>query len=88
MIETLTEKEITAVQNLLIDKLSVQRAQLLPDARISEDLGADSIDIVDIIMGLEEEFELTIADDAADGVRTVGDVYALLAKLLERPTGA
>ena len=88
MNETLTEIETTKVQNLFMDKLSVRREQLTPDARIQEDLGADSIDIVDIIMGLEEEFELTIADDAADGVKTVGDVYSLLAKLLEKSAGA
>ena len=84
MTETLTEKEMAAVQDLLIDKLGVKREQLLPDAKIKEDLGADSIDTVDIIMGLEEEFELTIADDAAEQVQTVDDVYVLLAKLLGR----
>jgi len=84
MTETLTEKEIAAVQDLLIDKLGIKREQLVPDAKIKEDLGADSIDTVDIIMGLEEEFELTIADDAADQVQTVDDVYNLLAKLLGR----
>ena len=84
MTETLTEKEIAAVQDLLIDKLGIKREQLVPDAKIKEDLGADSIDTVDIIMGLEEKFELTIADDAADQVQTVDDVYSLLAKLLGR----
>jgi len=84
MTETLTEKEMTAVQDLLMDKLQIKREQLLPEAKIKEDLGADSIDTVDIIMGLEEEFELTIADDAADEVQTVEDIYALLAKLLGR----
>ena len=84
MTETLTEKEMAAVQDLLIDKLGVKREQLVPDAKMKEDLGADSIDTVDIIMGLEEEFELTIADDAADQVQTVDDVYNLLAKLLGR----
>ena len=84
MTETLTKKEITAVQDLLMDKLSVKREQLVPEAKIKEDLGADSLDTVDIIMGLEEEFELTIADDAAEQVQTVDDVYALLAKLLVR----
>lgn len=84
MTETLTEKEMAAVQDLLIDKLGIKREQLVPDAKIKEDLGADSLDTVDIIMGLEEEFELTIADDAAEQVQTVDDVYALLAKLLGR----
>ena len=84
MTETLTEKEMAAVQDLLIDKLGVKREQLLPDAKIKEDLGADSLDTVDIIMCLEEEFELTIADDAAEQVQTVDDVYNLLAKLLGR----
>jgi acyl carrier protein len=82
MTETLTDKEMAAVQELLMDKLNVKREQIVPEAKIKEDLGADSIDTVDIIMGLEEEFELTIADDAADEVQTVNDVYALLAKLL------
>ena len=84
MTETLTEKEMAAVQDLLIDKLGVKREQLVPDAKIKEDLGADSLDTVDIIMCLEEEFELTIADDAAEQVQTVDDVYNLLAKLLGR----
>ncbi len=85
MSETLSEKEMAAIQDLLMDKLNVKREQLTPDARIQEDLGADSIDTVDIIMGLEEEFELTIPDDTAERVVTVGDAYALVAELLGRP---
>lgn len=84
MNETLSEKQITAIQDLLMDKLNVKREQLVPDARIQEDLGADSIDTVDIIMGLEEEFELTIPDDTAERVETVADAYALVAEMLGR----
>jgi acyl carrier protein len=84
MSETLSEKEMVAIQDLLMDKLNVKREQLTPEARIQEDLGADSIDTVDIIMGLEEEFELTIPDDAAERVGTVRDAYTLVAELLGR----
>ena len=85
MNETLSRKDMTLIQDLLMEKLNVKREQLRPDARIQEDLGADSIDTVDIIMGLEEEFGLTIPDDAAEKVETVGDAYALVAGLLSQP---
>lgn len=51
------------------------------DARLVEDLGADSLDFIEIVMAIEEEFDAPIDDDAAENVKTVGDAAVLIARL-------
>ena len=58
--------------NLLIDKLSVSQEDIQPDAKFTEDLGADSLDMVELIMEFEKEFNIAIPDDQAEKISTVG----------------
>jgi len=84
MNDTLSDEEMTAVQDILIGQLNVGREQLTPEARIEEDLGADSLDKVEITMKLEGRFDLTIPDEDAEKIETVGELGEALAALLER----
>lgn len=61
------------VRDLIVDQLGVDAQKVTPEASFIEDLGADSIDIVELIMSLEEEFGITISDEDAQKIRTVGD---------------
>lgn len=62
------------VVNIVVDKLGVDRSEVTPDAVFVDDLGADSLDLVELIMAMEEEFGLQIADEEAEKMRTVQDV--------------
>ncbi len=62
----LSEKDTVAIQDIIIRQLDVQRDQLMPEARILADLGADSLDVVEISMALEELFDVTIPDEQWD----------------------
>jgi acyl carrier protein len=62
------------VMNIVADKLEVDRSEVTPDAVFVDDLGADSLDLVELIMAMEEEFGCEIADEEAEKMRTVQDV--------------
>ncbi|PZN05303.1 MULTISPECIES: acyl carrier protein [Thermaerobacter] len=61
------------VKAIIVEQLGVDEASVTPEARFIEDLGADSLDIVELIMALEEEFDLEIPDEDAEKIATVGD---------------
>ncbi len=61
------------VKAVIVEKLDVEAEKVVPEARFIEDLGADSLDIVELIMGLEDEFGLEISDEEAEKIRTVAD---------------
>lgn len=61
------------VREIIAKELEVDVKQLTPEAKFIEDLGADSLDIVELVMALEEEFGLEIPDEDADKLKTVGD---------------
>jgi acyl carrier protein len=84
MTDILTETEMTRVQDILIDQLHVSREQITPEARIEADLGADSLDMVEIAMKAEEEFSLTLPDEDAEKIATVEDLYEAVGALLGR----
>lgn len=84
MTVTLTETEMTKVQDILIHQLGICREQIKPEAAIRADLGADSLDMVEIAMQAEEEFNLTLPDDEAEKIVTVGDLYEAVGALLGR----
>jgi acyl carrier protein len=84
MTDTLTDTEMTRVQDILMQQLQVNRDQIKPEARIMEDLGADSLDMVEIAMKAEEEFNFTLPDDEAEKIVTVDDLCEAVGKLLGR----
>jgi acyl carrier protein len=62
------------VKGILVDQLDVEEDKVKMDSSITEDLGADSLDVVDLIMSLEEEFDVEIPDDQVENIKTVGDI--------------
>lgn len=65
--------EFEKVKAVIVDQLGVDEADVTMDASFVDDLGADSLDIVELIMGLETEFDLEIPDEDAEKIATVGD---------------
>lgn len=66
------------VIDIIVDKLGVDRAEVTPEAVFVDDLGADSLDLVELIMAMEEEFGMEIADEDAEKLRTVQDVITFV----------
>ena len=66
------------VKKIIVEQLSAEEAEVVPDASFIEDLGADSLDIVELIMALEEEFGVEIPDEDAEKITTVGDAVAYI----------
>lgn len=66
------------VKKIIVDQLGVDEAKVVPEARFREDLGADSLDLVELIMAFEEEFGGEISDEEAQGIKTVGQAIAYL----------
>ncbi|PTM59099.1 acyl carrier protein [Desmospora activa] len=66
------------VQKIVVDHLGVDAAQVTPEAAIKDDLGADSLDVMDLILELEDEFSLEIADEEAEKINTVGDIVTYI----------
>jgi acyl carrier protein len=68
------------VKNIIVEKLGVDAAELTSEASFTNDLGADSLDIVELIMEFEKEFNINIPDDAAEKISTVGQAISYLEK--------
>ena len=62
------------ISKIIVEQLGVNEDQVKPEAKFVEDLGADSLDIVELVMALEEAFETEISDEDAEKLLTVGDV--------------
>ena len=60
------------VKSIIVDKLGVDEGEVVPDASFTNDLGADSLDTVELIMEFEKEFDIQIPDDQAENISTVG----------------
>jgi len=80
----LSEKDTKAVLEILVEQLGVEESQLTPEARLEEDLGADSLEIVEIIMALEEQFQISIPDEASEKVSTVQDVFNAISDVVRK----
>ena len=61
------------VKNIIADQLGVGEDEIKPESSFIEDLGADSLDIVELVMAMEEEFEVEIPDEEAENIKSVGD---------------
>jgi acyl carrier protein len=62
------------VRDIIVDQLGVNADQVVKEARFIEDLGADSLDTVELVMAFEEEFSIEVPDEEAEKLQTVGDV--------------
>ena len=62
------------VKEILMDQLDVEEEKVTMEASIVDALGADSLDLVDMVMSLEEEFDVEIPDDQVENIKTVGDI--------------
>jgi acyl carrier protein len=61
-----------------VDVLSVDESKVVPEAKFAEDLDADSLDLVELVMALEEEFDVSVPEEELEGVSTVGQAYELV----------
>jgi acyl carrier protein len=66
------------VKEIVCEQLGVSEDEVTPDASFIEDLGADSLDIVELVMALEEEYEMEISDEDAEKIKTVQDVITYI----------
>ncbi|MBR0043341.1 MAG: acyl carrier protein [Synergistaceae bacterium] len=67
------EEVMARLKEIIIDRLNVEEDQIVPEATFVDDLGADSLDIVELIIGIEEEFEIDIPDEDAEKLTSVGE---------------
>ena len=68
----------TKVKAIIVDKLGVDESEVTPTASFTDDLGADSLDTVELIMEFEKEFDIQIPDDKAEKIATVGDAVSFI----------
>ena len=68
------------VKNIIVEQLGVEADQVKPEAQFVNDLGADSLDTVELIMALEEEFDIEIPDEKAEKIKTVGEAIEYIEK--------
>ena len=68
-------EKVTAI---IVDKLGVDASEVIPEASFTNDLGADSLDTVELIMEFEKEFDIQIPDDKAEAIATVGDAVSFI----------
>ncbi len=66
------------VKDIIVEELGVERDKVVDDASFMEDLGADSLDTVELVMAFEKEFDVDIPDEDAEKIRTVGDALKYL----------
>lgn len=69
---------MTRIQKMVVDQLDIETDRLTPDARFIGDLGADSLDVVELFMAFEEEFEIEVSDEDAESLKTFGDAVAFI----------
>jgi len=70
------------VRELMATQLGVDESEVVPQANILDDLGADSLDVVELVMALEEAFDIEVPDDDVENIRTVGEIQSYVASRL------
>ena len=73
-------ESIDKIKKIIVDQLGVDESKITEDSSFVDDLGADSLDIVELIMAFEEEFDMEIPDEDAEKIKTVGDTVKYLSK--------
>jgi len=76
------------LQELVANKLSIDPSEIKPESSFIDDLGADSLDLADLVMAIEEQYEVDFANEDTDQFRTVGDVVAAIGRLTGAQSGA
>ena len=74
----------TRVKKIIVEKLGVDEAEVTPEAHFTNDLGADSLDTVELIMEFEKEFNIQIPDDQAEKITTVGHAIAYIEEVVNK----
>jgi len=77
-----SDENFERFKNCAVEVLSVEEADVVPEANFADDLNADSLDIMELVMALEEEFDLNIEEQELDGVATVAQAYELVTSKL------
>jgi acyl carrier protein len=73
-----TENLEERVKKIIVEQLAVDAAEVTPQAQFVQDLGADSLDTVELVMALEEEFDIEIPDEDAEKIKTVGEAVSYI----------
>lgn len=71
------------VKKIFSEQLEVDESIITPEASITSDLGADSLDLIDLAMSIEDEFEIELSDDAIEHIKTVGDMVNYIEERIE-----
>ncbi len=74
----MSQEILEKVCSIVSEQLSVESGEVKPDSNFQNDLGADSLDTVELVMALEEAFDIEIPDEAAEGIATVGDAVKFI----------
>jgi len=83
MQNTIDQGLFTKLKELIVDKLEVKESDVVPEATFRDDLGADSLAIVELVMNIEDRFGITIPDEDAEKLHTVGSAVEYIQKKLE-----
>lgn len=75
--------ELEKLQQIIAEVLNVDAAEVMPGTTFTDDLGADSLDLYQIILGVEDAFDIEISQEDAEKIVTVGDAVALIQKTIE-----
>jgi len=70
------------VAEIIVEQLGITRGEIVPEASFIDDLGADSLDIVEFVMAMEETFDIEIPDDDAEKIQTIGDAFSYVKERL------
>ena len=71
------------VKKIIVDQLDVEEDKVTEASSITDDLGADSLDVVDLVMSFEEEFDIEIPDEQVEKIKTVGDIVKFIEEKVE-----
>ena len=72
------------VKKMIVDQLGVSESEVVPEAKFIDDLGADSLDIVELVMALEDEYGIEIPDEDAEKIETVGDAIKYIEEHMKK----
>jgi acyl carrier protein len=78
------EELVQKIKQIIVQQLSVEEDKVQPGASFTEDLGADSLDVVELVMAFEQAFNIEISDENAGKIKTVGDVILHIEELIKK----